>query len=230
MRIAVHQPQYMPWLGYFHKMASCDLFVYLDDVQYKKREFQNRNKIRSPDGFIWLTVPVLTRGLYEQKISEVRIEPESNWRREHLKSIRANYARSAHFERYAEYCGNLYNTQWQKLADLNVETARFIAGELGVKTPVRFSGELALETSSTRRIVDICLRLGADEYLSGAGGRDYLDEKLFEDNGIRLVYQKFEHPVYKQAFDGFEPYMSAIDLLFNAGPAAAAKLLGIQDK
>jgi hypothetical protein len=211
-------------------MASCDLFVYLDDVQYKKREFQNRNKIRSPDGFIWLTVPVLTRGHYEQKISEVRVEQESRWRSEHLKSIRANYARAAHFGRYAEYFGNLYNTPWQKLADLNVETARFVAGELGINTPVRFSGELNIKTASTRRIVDICLRLGADEYLSGAGGRDYLDEKLFEDNGIRLVYQDFKHPEYRQVFDGFLPYMSAIDILLNEGPSVAAGMTGIQGK
>ncbi|MDI6757369.1 MAG: WbqC family protein [Endomicrobiia bacterium] len=220
MRVAVHQPQYIPWLGYFHKMASCDLFVFLDDVQYKKREFQNRNKIRAPDGSLWLTVPVVTKGLYEQKISNVEIDNSRGWRAEHLKSIETNYARAPYAARYLEYFENLYNTPHRRLSDLNLETIRFIAGEFGVKTPSRFASEFGLVSASTRRIVDICLKLGADEYLSGAGGRDYLDEKLFEENGIRLVYQEFVHPVYHQVFGGFEPYMSAIDIIFNEGAHA----------
>lgn len=220
MRVAVHQPQYIPWIGYFHKMASCDLFVFLDDVQYKKREFQNRNKIRAPAGSLWLTVPVVTKGLYEQKISNVEIDNSRDWRAEHLKSIKTNYARAPYAARYLEYFENLYNTPYRRLHDLNLETIRFIAGEFGVKTPSRLSSEFGLASASTRRIVDICLKLGADEYLSGAGGRDYLDAKLFEENGIRLVYQEFVHPVYHQVFGGFEPYMSAIDIIFNEGDNA----------
>lgn len=218
MRIAIHQPQYLPWIGYFHKMASCDLFIYMDDVQYKKREFQNRNKIRTSDGFIWLTVPVITKGRYFQKISEVEIDPTNlSWQDEHLKSIKTNYSRAAHYGEYLHFFEKLYNTPWRSLMELNIETIKIVSDIIGVKTPTKFSSEYAVTSMSTQRIIDICKKAGAAEYLSGAGGRDYLDEELFRYHGIKLLYQEFRHPVYPQVYDGFLPYMSAIDLVFNCG-------------
>ncbi len=218
MLISVHQPQYLPWLGYFDKIAGSDLFVFLDDVQYKKREFQNRNKIRTKEGFMWLTVPVITKGSYYQRINEVLIYPTSTWKNEHLKSIIHNYAKSAYFELYIDFFEKLYKINWEYLCDLNVETIKFIMKELGMNTPVEFSSKLKLESRATQRLIDICKHFGADTYLSGTGARDYMDEKTFEENGIKVVYQDFRPPKYKQLFDGFEPYISAIDMLFNCGP------------
>lgn len=228
MILSVHQPQYIPWLGYFHKIAHSDLFVLLDDVQYKKREFQNRNKIRTKEGFIWLTVPVITKGRYYQKISEVEIDNTTDWGLEHLKSIRLNYSKSEYYNLYIDFFEKLYKINWEYLCELNVETVKFILKELGINTPIEFSSKLKLESTSTQRIIDICKHFGADTYLSGAGGRDYLDESAFEKNGIKVVYQDFKHPQYKQIYDGFEPFMSSIDLLFNCGPESGAIIKNVK--
>ncbi len=226
MRIAVHQPQYLPWIGYFHKMAHCDLFVYLDDVQYKKREFQNRNRIRTPDGFIWLTVPVITKGKYHQNISEVKIDPTASaWQQEHLRSINLNYSRTPYYKEYIHFFEKLYNNPWHSLMELNLETIKIISEITGLKTPTEFSSKYSITTFSTQRIIELCRCVGANEYLSGAGGKDYLDEKLFQDSGIKLLYQEFNHPTYPQAYEGFIPYLSAIDLLFNIGGSESAKII-----
>lgn len=217
MIVSVHQPQYLPWLGYFDKIYKSDLFVFLDNVQYKKREFQNRNKLRTKDGSMWLTVPVITKGKYTQKISEVEIENESDWRAQHLKSLEFNYSGTEYFDEYIDFFRKTYSREWAKLIELNVHIINYLLETLEIKTPVKFESSLDIITESTQRIIDICKRLGADTYLSGAGGKDYMDESLFEKEKIKLMYQNFEHPVYKQRFSPFEPYMSVVDLLFNCG-------------
>jgi len=217
MILSVHQPQYLPWLGFFHKIAKSDIFVFLDDVQYKKREFQNRNKIRTKDGWLWLTVPVITKGKYTQKILEVEIDNTSDWAIEHFRSIELNYSKAEFFKEHRNFFESLYKKKWEKLIDINLEIIKYIMNCWNIKTPVYFSSSLNLQTSKTQRIIDICKHFKADTYLSGSGGKDYLEESLFHQNNIKLIYQKFEHPVYQQCFSGFEPYMSAIDLLFNCG-------------
>lgn len=217
MILAAHQPQYLPWVGYFHKMANSDLFVILDDVQYKKREFQNRNRIRNKDGWIWLTVPVLSKGHYDQRILEVKVDNETSWRHDHWEAIRHNYARAPHFVEHSHFFEEFYSSNISHLIDLNMTIIDFLCSKFNIRVPIRRSSELGLSSSSTQRLVDICRAYSADTYLSGIGGRDYLDEELFVAHGIKLIYQDFKHPVYTQCFPGFEPYMSAIDLLFNFG-------------
>ncbi|MFH2070919.1 MAG: WbqC family protein [Elusimicrobiota bacterium] len=217
MILSVHQPQYMPWLGYFHKIAKSDVFVFLDDVQYKKREFQNRNKIKTRNGWLWLTVPIVSKSRYMQKIAEVEIDNDAGWANDHIKTIEHSYAAAPFFTGHHGFFSELLNKKWTTLMDLNVETVRYLTGCFDIKTPVHFSSGLNLETTSTQRIIDICKNFGADTYLSGAGGMNYMDEGLFEKNGIKLVYQKFVHPEYRQCFGTFLPFMSAIDLLFNCG-------------
>ncbi len=222
MIVSVHQPHYLPWLGYFDKIDASDLFVLLDNVQYKKREYQNRNRIRTRQGVKWLTVPVATAGKYEQMTGEVEIEGGSGWREKHLETLRHAYSSAPHFKSAIEGLEELYmSSEWTRLAELNAAMLAWFMKEMGIETQVALESELGTGGLSTERIVNICLAVGADVYLSGSGGRDYMDEGLFEKAGLKLEYQKYEHPVYPQVHGGFEPYMGIVDLLFNAGDKAA---------
>ena len=225
MVIAVHQPQYIPWLGYFEKIARSDMFVFLDNVQYKMREFQNRNRIRTDKGWMWLTVPVVTKDGCRMSMSEVQIDNTMPWQRKHLGSIRASYAQAPYFNEYFPFFEDTLNKRWARLSDLNVCTVKYIMDRLSITTPTVFESELNILTTKTQRIIDICRKLNADTYLSGIGAKDYLDESLFPENKITLYYQNFDHPEYKQCFEPFMPYMSAIDLLFNHGPKSRGLLL-----
>ena len=228
MRIAIHQPQYLPWLGYFDKMDRADVFVLLDDVQYKKNEWQNRNKIRNAESWQWLTVPVVYD--FGRLLSEVKIDNKTGWRTKHLKSIEMNYSRAPYFKGYSGFFEELYGKEWSLLADLNSEMILYLKERLGIKTRLIKSSELGIKSSATNRLVDICGKLNADVYLSGAGGAEYLDEALFAAAGIKLEYQSYEHPVYKQAFDGFEPNMAVIDLMFMEGDKSLKIIRGGREK
>jgi len=233
MIISVHQPQYIPYLGYFDKIAKSDAFVFLDQVQYKPREFQNRNKIRTKDSWIWLSVPVVSKGLGRQPISEVIIDNNFPWQRKHLTSLKTCYGASASFNEYLLFFEEVYVKKWQRLLDLNVHIINYMLGQLSVARPIYLESQLGIKGVRTKRIIEICKKLKADTYLSGIGGKDYLDEQEFIKAGTRLVYQNFTHPAYRQQFmvdkSDFIPYMSILDLLFNEGPKAR-QILGIGGK
>ena len=230
MIVSAHQPQYMPWLGYFAKIASSDLFVFLDDVQYKKREFQNRNRIRTERGEEWLTVPVRQSGRYHQPIRAVEIETTIPWGRSHLDRIRRAYRRAPHYAELDPDIEKILLAGYTRLQDLCVDLVRLFLDRLGIATPIRFESELRSEFgafgTATARIVGICGALGADTYLSGAGGRDYMDLELCAAAGLAVSFQDFRHPVYRQQHGAFLPNMCVIDLLANEGPAARSILLG----
>ncbi len=231
MILAVHQPQYLPWLGYFHKIANCDLFLFLDDVQYKKREFQNRNKIKTPNGPLWLSVPVVTKGQYTQNIRDVKILPQDGWAQEHLKSIEHNYARAAFFNEHKDFLHSFYAAPHDTLIEASMSMINYIMSYLKINTPFKMSSEYGVSTTSSERIVDLCKKTGADTYLSGAGGRDYMDEELFRRNNIKVIYQEYKHPEYPQLHGAFEPYLTVMDLMLNCGPQSREILLGQkQDK
>jgi len=221
MILSVHQPQYIPWLGYFDKIAKSDCFVFLDDVQYKPREYQNRNKIRTSTGDTWLTVPVISKGLGRQKISDVAIDNELDWCKQHLMSIKSCYGHAEFFGDYFPFFENTYAQEWEKLSDLNLRIINFVLKELAVTTPLYFESKLDIIKTKTDRIIEICKKMNADTYLSGSGGRKYLEEGKFSEAGIKLIYQEYAHPVYRQLFmnknSDFIPHMSIIDLLFNEG-------------
>jgi hypothetical protein len=222
MILAVHQPQYIPWLGYFDKIRKSDAFVFLDKVQYKGREFQNRNKIRTKDGWIWLSVPVVAKGLGRQEIYDVKVDNSFGWQKEHLASLRAWYGRSEFFEKHFPFFEELYGKEWESLSDLSVSIIMYMLKELSISTPLYFESKLDIKSKKTDRIIEICGKLKADTYLSGIGGKEYLEEGRFAEAGLKLAYQEFKHPVYRQQFmkdkDDFIPYMSTLDLLFNEGP------------
>lgn len=221
MILAVHQPQYIPWLGYFDKIAKSDRFVFLDQVQYKEREFQNRNKIRTKDGWIWLTVPVASRHGERQKICDVAIDNSVDWRRQHIESLRSWYGRAPFFNEHLPFFEDAYNRRWERLVDISTHIIKYLLAKFSISTPLSFEAELDIRSAKTDRIIEICRKMNADTYLSGAGGRDYLDEEKLGQSGIKLAYQDYKHPAYRQQFmkdkDDFIPYMSALDLLFNEG-------------
>jgi hypothetical protein len=229
MMISVHQPQYLPWLGYFDKIAKSDCFIFLDKVQYKPREFQNRNKIRTKDGAIWLTVPVACKGKHKQGICDAGIDNEFPWQRQHSNSLKVWYAKAPFFNDHFPFFEDIYSKRWDKLSDLNIAVIKYALEKLSISTPIRFESELDIHTESTDRIIDICKKVKADSYLSGSGGKAYLEEDKFSENGIKLVYQDFHHPAYRQQFmkdeKDFLPYMSIVDLLFNEGPRSREILL-----
>ncbi|OGF51209.1 MAG: hypothetical protein A2044_06805 [Candidatus Firestonebacteria bacterium GWA2_43_8] len=221
MKLSVHQPQYIPWLGYIDKLAKSEAFVFLDNVQYKKREFQNRNKIRTKEGFLWLTVPVVTKGKYDQLIREVEIDNSENWRKNHFEALRHNYGKAPFYPEHEKFLKDIYSKEWKKLSELNMYIVKYILDYLGIQIPLYLESELAIEGVKTDRLVNICKKLKADIYLSGQGAKDYIEEGKFAAAGIKLEYQEFEHPVYTQVFNGFESHLSVLDLLFNKGRESA---------
>ena len=226
MIVSIHQPQYIPWLGFFDKIDKSDMFVFLDNVQYKKREFQNRNKIRTKTGWMWLTVPVISKSRYTQKIKDVQIDNTYNWRDKHSKSIKLTYNRALSFKEYFSFFEELYLREWKSLVDLNVCIIKKSMEFLGVKKDIYFESDLDISADKTPRIIDICKKVNADTYLSGQGAKTYLDEELFKRNNVKLVYQDFMHPQYEQCYKPFIPYMSIIDLLFNHGQDSLRILRG----
>lgn len=201
------------------------MFVFLDNVQYKKREFQNRNKIRTKDGGIWLTVPVVTKGKFEQKISEVEIDNTESWAKSHYKSICMAYSKTKYFSEHNVFFEEVYSRDWNRLCDLNLKIIFYLLKNFKIDIPIYYESKLDIDGTKTDRIIKICKKLNADTYLSGIGARDYLDEEALKNNKLQLVYQNFTYPEYPQAYDGFEPYMSAIDLLFNCGPESYKYIL-----
>lgn len=225
--VAIHQPESFPWLGFLDKALRCDTFVLLDDVQYEKNYFQNRNKIRISQGWTWVTIP--TTAKLGQRIDEVEIADDATrWRHKHLATWTQSYAGSPHAARPLEFLRAIYERPWRKLVDFNIEVIRETFSAFGVSARVVRSSDLACEGSSTLKLLNICRALGAQRYLSGVSGRDYLDEAAFSAAGIRVDYQQFRHPIYRQRFAPFEPCMSSWDLFFQMGPAAREVLLGAE--
>ncbi|MBI5286783.1 MAG: WbqC family protein [Deltaproteobacteria bacterium] len=225
MIVAVHQPQFMPWLGYLDKMDRADVFVFLDNVQFRKNEFQNRNRIKTPQGWQWITVPVNYR--FPQMINEVRINNQDNWKKRHIRSIEINYRRSPYFDKYFHEVLRFYSRDYEYLSEINMESVRMLSRLMGIDTATYRASEInGLREDQTLRLVDICRYSKADRYLSGDGAKGYLDISAFQREGIEVVFQGFTHQVYPQLYGGFHPFMSAIDMLFNCGEESLRILRG----
>ena len=233
MIITIHQPQYLPWLGYFDKARQADVFILLDNVQFKKNEWQNRNRIRTAQGWQWLTVPVYHA--FGERINEVKINNKIPWRAQHLKAIELNYCKTPYFEEYYPHFQKALGQEWEKLVDINIYFIRRIIDWLGIKPQLVLSSEYEAVDHKTGRLVDLCRHLGADTYLSGEGGMAYLDEGQFKDNDIKILIQQYQHPEYPQRWinkneEGFISHLSVIDLLFNCGPKSLDYLANLERK
>ena len=217
MILAAHQPQYLPWLGYFDKMALADRFVLLDTVQYKKNEWQNRNRIRAAKGSQWLTIPVHAR--FPARFDEVEADDKAPWRRKHAATLRQAYARAPHRDAVLPALERLLQRPLRRLAEINIEALRILADLLEVRTETILASSLAgIPEGPDARLIALCRRFGAERYLAGAGGRDYMDLEAWKRAGIEVVFQEFRGPVYDQMRPGFEPNLSAVDFLMHCGP------------
>ena len=227
MLVAIHQLHYLPWLRYLEKIARADLFVVLDDIQYTKNGFQNRNKIKHAKGWMYLTVPVRAR--QGQLLHEVEIAQASGWGESHWRALHTSYGRAPHFEEHASALAEIYCRDWTHLNPLNWELLTYLCWALGIKTRLVRSSRLGVEGKATDRLVQICRAAGADSYYSGSYAAEaYLDLPAMEAAGIRVVLQEWTCPVYRQCFPqaGFLPDLSVIDLLLNEGPASLELLRG----
>ena len=218
MIVSINQPAYLPWLGYFHRIAISDLHIVLDHVQFEKNSFTNRNKLRTKEGSCWLTAPVKTKGKFgELGINKVETASELRWTAKHAATIRFNYAKAAHYTENAAYLEQIYARDWPVLNDLLREMTPYMLKAFGIKTRIVYSSDMAPEGSKDDLVLNLCRAAKATTYISGPLGRNYLREGLFQEAGIRVVYHDYVHPTYPQAFPGFEPYMAALDLLLNCG-------------
>ncbi len=229
MIIGIHQPNYLPYLGFFDKMAKSDIFVIYDDAQFNKSDFQHRNRIRIYHGWKWLTVPVEKKRI---PINEVKIKNEiktwkgMKWSDAHFKDIHDNYKDAPYYSAYADELMRIYKRTYEKLVDLNMELIIFLMKAFDIDVEIVFSRDFGFTSKSTQKLVELVEALGGDVYLSGPKGKDYLDVSLFERKGIKVVFQDFKHPVYKQRYEGFVPNMAAIDALFNVGKMPEVDLNG----
>lgn len=217
MILTAHQPVYLPWLGLFHKIAVSDVYCYFDDVQYLVKDWNNRNKIKTQNGEIWLTVPVLTQGYREKPIREIEINNSVDWKKKHFKSIYLNYKKAPYFNKYADFFEDVYKKDWKYLTDINEYMLKWFLKELGIKVNFSKASELNFKGYKSDLVLDMCQKLKADLYIFGSLGKDYADEKKFNENGVKIYFQDYKHPVYPQLHGKFVPYMSILDLLFNCG-------------
>jgi len=217
-KVAIVQSNYIPWKGYFDLINTVDEFILFDDMQYTRRDWRNRNKIKTSQGLIWLTIPVKVKGKYFQTIKETEIS-DQNWTQLHWKSILNSYARADYFEDYKEIFEDLYlNCNEKFLSDINYRFLVKICNLLEIQTQISWSTDYAIVNGKTERLVSLCKQAGATEYISGPAARDYIDEDLFQQENIKLSYMEYDnYPEYRQIYPNFEHGVSIIDLLFNEG-------------
>ena len=221
-RVAIVQSNYLPWKGYFDMMASVDEFVLYDDVQYTRRDWRNRNQIKTPQGLQWLTVPVKVKGKYTQAIRETEIDHATPWVADHLKSIALNYRRAPHFAELMPWLESLYADAPPLLSQLNARLLDAIRVRLGIATALTDSASYRLEGDKSERLASIAQQAGASVYVSGPAARAYLDESVFQARGIRVEWFDYSgYPEYPQLWGDFVHAVSVVDLLLNCGPDAA---------
>lgn len=222
MMVTVHQPDFLPWLGFFDRWHKSDLYIVLDDVQFLRRGWHHRDRIKTVSGSAWLTVPVSKKGRYNQLIRDVMIDDSKRWRDDHLKTIEFNYKKAPNFERCFGKVSKIYNKGHRYLIDLNMDLLRFAAAELNIGTPVAFASSYHVASQATQRLVDLVKSVEGAVYLTGLGSRDYLDESLFQKEKIRVAWQDYSYPVYPQLHGEFIPMLSSLDYLMMRGVAREA--------
>jgi hypothetical protein len=225
-RLAIVQSSYIPWKGYFDLINSVDEFVLFDDVQYTRRDWRNRNRIKTPTGLAWLSIPVSSKGNFEAPIKQIQVE-DASWAGRHWRTIRSNYARAAHFRAYADVLEPLYlQSDELHLSAINRRFLSAICDVLGIRTKISWSWEYEILPGKTERLVSICRQAKADIYISGPSAAAYIDAQQFENAGIELVYFDYGgYPSYQQLFPPFEHSVSVLDLILNEGPEAPRYML-----
>lgn len=220
--LVVLQPGYLPWLGFFDQLMRSDIFVFYDDVQFDKNGWRNRNRIKSPAGPHWLTVPVRVNSL-GQRVCETEIDARQPWARKHLGTIRQFYAKAPYLKRYLPELEELLaGRRWERLSDLDIAVIELFCAWLGIERRTARSSELNVGGERSERLLNICRHFGARRYLSGDAAQSYLDVELFARRGVGVEWQNYRHPVYPQQHGEFIPFLSALDLLLNCGEKSAS--------
>lgn len=220
-RVAILQSNYIPWKGYFHLINSVDEFILYDTAQFTKNDWRNRNKIKTPRGVTWLTIPV--RHNFGQAIQDTLVS-DPTWSQKHWDSLRQSYSKAEHYKDYAALFTSLYRSvaAEQRLSTINYRFLCEICSILGIRTAITWSRDYQLVAGQTERLVDLCRQAGADEYLSGPSAKGYINEKLFLDSNVRFRYVDYSgYPEYQQLYPPFEHSVSILDLIFNEGSDAS---------
>jgi hypothetical protein len=214
----ITQSNYIPWKGYFDSINQVDIFVIYDDMQYTRRDWRNRNYIKTPQGLKWLTIPVDVSGKFHQKINETLIS-DMSWNRSHWESIKQNYKNAPEYKENKDWIEHLYmNCNFERLTDVNEYFLKAIGDFLGVQTEYRRSEEFVLCEDRTQKMVNICLELGVTHYYTGPNAKQYIEEEKFSNHGVALNYFDYSgYSEYPQLYDGFEHGVSIIDMIFNLG-------------
>lgn len=236
MKIGALQTAYLPWLGFFDQIYQCDLFIIYDDLQYTRKDWRNRNRIKTPRGAMWLTVPVKAHDAHKRRICQVEISGQGRWSMRHWLALKMNYSRAPYFALYADFFHDLYRHPWTRLVPLNREIIDWCLDRLRISTTVLYSSEEGLEQDylslcgdrpdPAERVIYLCRRFEAQQFLEGPSGKAYLREKVLADAGVTLEYHHYPHPRYRQRFGDFIPYLSVVDLLFNHGDESLNILTG----
>jgi len=220
-KIAIVQSNYIPWKGYFDLINMVDEFVLFDDVQFTRRDWRNRNKIKTPQGLKWLSIPIDNKGKFFQKVNEARVA-NNDWSVIHWETIKQSYVHTPYFKDYKDLFENFYmNNQEEQLSVINARLIEIVNSILGIGTKITWSSDYELVEGRTEKLLSICQQAGADFYLSGPAARDYLDESLAQEMGIKVIWMNYlGYPEYSQLHPPFEHGVSILDLIFNAGPRA----------
>lgn len=217
MKITIHQPNFLPYLGFFDKCDYSDIIVLYDSTQFKKNDFQNRNKLKTKGGWGWITIPLNYN--FGDKISEVKIANGLEWKKKHLATIKENYSKSKYYLDYIKEIEEIYSKDYENLSEFNITFLKFLLDKIGIKKKIILTSELDIKNKSSEALLEICLKLSASSYISGIDGKNYIDKNLFNKANIKVEFQEYNHPRYGQiGASKFEPFMSVLDLLFNEGP------------
>ncbi len=229
MILTAHQPVYLPWLGLFHKIAIADMFCSFDEVQYLKKDWNNRNRIKTANGVIWLTVPVKTKDYRNKSIKDIEIDGD-HWQKKHWQSILWAYKKAPYFHLYADFFEDLYKNRWHYLADLNEYILLNLLEFLSIKAEWTKASCYHFEGIKSELVLGMCKRLKADTYIFGELGKSYADVDAFNKEGIVVEFQKYIHPTYPQLHGKFVSHLSVIDLMFNVKDPLEIIMKGKKDE
>ncbi len=223
MIVAALQPGYLPWIGFFNLMKSCDLFIIEDSLQYTKQDWRNRNRIRTREGTAYLTVPV-RKCHVDTPINHVEIDSSQHWGVKHMRLLRHNYAKAPYWREYEPFLEDSFLRPWGSLLELDIHFIDFIAQAFGISVKRRMLSDIPVTfgENKTASLVELTLAVGGEAFMEGASGRAFIDTGMFEAAGLRISFQNYLAPPYRQQFSPFVPYLSALDLLLNEGPDGVA--------
>jgi hypothetical protein len=219
------QPTYLPWLGYFELINSSDHFVLFDDVQFVKKSWHHRNKIKDQGGELLLSISVMTKGMGFQNINDVKINNNDNWQKKHLNSIIHSYRKAKYFNSYISEIERIYKSSYEFLTDFTIEIINFLKNSFLIDTPITLSSTINTSGKNETKIIEICKHFGANKVYNTQGARNILDMAIFKQNEIDIIFQEYEHPKYNQLHGEFIPYLSALDLLMNEGNSSRKIIL-----